>query len=94
MKILAVLLLSLFLTACQSIKPWPDFPPAEESLMKECKDLNRLSESESVSITQLMESVVNNYALYHQCANKVSNWQSWYTKQKQVYDDAKKKSNK
>jgi len=92
MKSITILILSFLITGCQTIKFWPDFPPAEESLMQQCKDLGQLPVEGTVTITQLMESVVNNYTLYYQCANKSESWQKWYEKQKKAYDEAKQKS--
>lgn len=92
MKSISILFLTVFLAGCQTVGPWPKFPEAEESLMKKCTELAQLPTDSTVTITQLMESVVNNYTLYHQCANKVTGWQTWYEEQKKAYEDAKSKS--
>lgn len=92
MKKLSLLFLTLLLAGCQTIKPWPDFPSAEESLMKPCADLTQLPTDVPVTISQLEASVVNNYTLRHLCANKVEGWQLWYKEQKRIYEDAKSKS--
>lgn len=92
MKKILFLSLTLLLAGCQSVKPWPDFPAAEESLMKPCQDLKQLPIEGTVTITQFHDSVVDNYTLRHLCANKVEGWQQWYEKQKKIYNDAKSKS--
>lgn len=80
------------LIGCKTVAPWPDFPPAEETLMKRCNDLLKLPDKDPLTISELQNSVVDNYTLYHQCANKVEGWQLWYESQRKIYEDAKKKS--
>lgn len=92
MKKIAFLSLTLLLAGCQSVKPWPDFPAAEESLMKPCQDLKQLPIGTTVTITQFHDSVVDNYTLRHLCANKVEGWQLWYKEQRRIYEESKKKS--
>jgi hypothetical protein len=86
MKYILIVLVSTMLTGCVLFAK-PKFPDAEESLMVSCKELTQLP-NDTVTISQLMSSVVNNYTLYHQCALKVAGWQEWYNKQKKNYDDA------
>lgn len=92
MKLILSLCLAVLLMGCETTGSWPKFPAAEESLMKKCSELGQLPMDSTVTITQLMESVVNNYTLHHQCANKVEGWQKWYEEQKKAYEDAKAKS--
>lgn len=92
MKKISLLAAILLLSGCASIKPWPDFPDPEESLMKPCVDLKQLPSDSTVTISQLEASVVGNYTLRHLCANKVEGWQLWYKEQRKIYDDAKAKS--
>lgn len=91
MKIIFLSLIIL-VTGCSTVKPWPEFPPLEESLMKPCPELIQLPVDVTITISQLTESVVNNYTLRHLCANKVEGWKQWYETQKKIYDEAKKKS--
>lgn len=81
------LLVSFLLSGCVTLSQKP-FPPAEVSLMEKCSELSKL-QGETVKISQLMESVVNNYVLYYQCANKVEGWQRWYEEQKKNYEGKK-----
>lgn len=86
MKLL-ILLISVLLSGCVTLGK-PNFPKPQESLMEKCQELTKLN-GEHVTISQLMESVVNNYVLYYQCANKVDGWQKWYVEQKKNYEDKK-----
>jgi hypothetical protein len=86
MKTLLVLTLSLFLTACQlmPVKPkWPDVP---EILKEPCPELNTV-ETDKLSV--LLDTVIDNYALYHECSAKQEAWSYWYDEQKRIYDDIK-----
>lgn len=85
MKYILVVIATFFLTGCVTMLGKPEFPPAEKSLMVECKELGKLT-TDPVTISQLMTSVVENYTLYYQCANKVKGWQEWYEKQKKNYN--------
>lgn len=85
MKYILIIFSVLTLTGC-ALFVKPKFPDAENSLMIPCKELSQLS-GDTVTISQLMTSVVDNYTLYHQCANKVAGWQEWYEKQKKNYEN-------
>lgn len=82
-----IIAFSFLLSGCVTLGQKP-FPPAEVSLMEKCAELTKLN-GETVTISQLMESVVNNYVLYYQCANKVEGWQKWYQEQKKNYESKK-----
>lgn len=87
MKHFTILLASSLLSGC-GLFVKPKFPDAEQSLMVQCKELSQLA-GDQVTISQLMTSVVDNYTLYHQCANKVAGWQEWYERQKKNYEESK-----
>ncbi len=88
MKYLA-LILAVTLAGCTTVTPVKrEFPQATKSLMESCPDLQKI-EGDKVAITELLKTVVNNYSLYYQCANKVDGWKEWYEEQKKIYDSVK-----
>jgi hypothetical protein len=91
MKKYTLILLALLLTGCQTVGSWPEFPKAESSLLKKCPELIKLDESQQVTITEMMNIVVKNYMLYHQCSGKVEDWQQWYEKQREAYESSRGK---
>jgi len=88
MKYFAVCL-TILLVGCSSVAPVKrEFPAATKTLMESCPDLQKI-EGDKVAITDLLKTVVNNYSLYYQCANKVDGWKEWYEEQKKIYDSVK-----
>lgn len=84
------LALAIFLTGCTTVAPVKqEFPQATKSLMESCPDLQKM-EGDKVAITDLLKTVVNNYSLYYQCANKVDGWKEWYDQQKKIFEEASK----
>jgi len=94
MKLLISLLMVLNLTSCGLFTKFlpvvPEFPAPVKELTEPCPDLKQI-EGDVVAITDLLKAVVNNYTLYYQCSLKNDGWNSWYAKQKQIYDEVKKK---
>lgn len=94
MKWTAILLSCSMLSGCaylQKLVPadkpkWPEVPP---ELMKRCEDLKTVI-GDKVTITDMLSTVVNNYTLHYQCANRVDGWQKWYEHQKSSYEMNKK----
>lgn len=84
-----ILVLAVVLAGCTTVTPVKrEFPQATKSLMESCPDLQKI-EGDKVAITELLKTVVNNYSLYYQCANKVDGWKEWYAEQKKIYDSVK-----
>lgn len=94
MKLIFALILSLSLSGCAMFEKLvpagkPKWPAAPEQLMKRCDDLKMII-GEKTDITQMLNTVVANYTLYYQCANRVDGWQKWYEHQKAIYEGKKK----
>lgn len=85
--ILAVIALAA-LTACTTATPvarkFPDLPPG---LKTSCEPLKDVPQTKKLS--EVLEVVTDNYALYHECEIKVETWVEWYTKQKEIFDSVK-----
>lgn len=89
--------LTLLLTGCETFKqPVPvsqKFPePYSIGVKKEqpkCPEL-QIQTGDSVPITELLKTVVNNYTLYYKCSDYVEGWNKWYKEQKQIYEKVSK----
>lgn len=87
MKYLLALLL-LALTGCSTVVPVvAKFPEAPKELTAPCSKLKPAAEKPELS--ELTKTIVNNYAEYHLCANRVDGWNEWYTEQKKLFEALK-----
>jgi hypothetical protein len=85
----AVLILTVFLTACSTPVPVKQkFPEVPQSLVEKCENLKKV-EGDRVAITEMLKVVVANYGMYYECAAKVDGWQDWYNEQKRIYNSVK-----
>ena len=87
MKIILVSLV-LLLTACQTVPVKVPFPPAEEVLMKEPKQLKpiKFEDRDQIALSELITTVAQNYSICHENAIKYKAWQAWYTYQKDLFE--------
>ena len=58
---------SLFGPRHAPVEP-PKWPTASPELVEKCKELQTLQETGSLSITDILKTVVQNYGFYHQCS--------------------------
>lgn len=81
-----VLALTVLLSACSTVAPVrQEFPVAPAALLERCPDLLTIDDGKN-SLRDMLKIVIQNYALYYQCAEKTHGWQDWYTEQKKIYD--------
>lgn len=84
MKTLA-LALTLALTGCTTTVPVKqEFPVAPAILLERCPDLLTIDDGKN-SLRDMLKIVIQNYALYYQCAEKTHGWQEWYQQQRKIY---------
>lgn len=85
-----LLLASLFVLAgCTTVVPVKqEFPVAPQILLERCPDLLTIDDGKT-SLRDMLKVVIQNYALYYQCAEKTHGWQDWYNEQKKIYDNVK-----
>lgn len=82
-KLLAVC--SVFLLAgCTTIPVERTFPDAPPELLDQCPDLSQVPETEQLSV--VLETINENYGLYHMCKNQNSKWIEWYRKQREIFN--------
>jgi hypothetical protein len=88
MKILSLLVVVL-ISGCSFLVPVKaNFPSAPDILKERCENLMTI-EGTGVSITDMLKTVVNNYALYYECSAKVDGWNEWYEEQKRIFESVK-----
>ena len=83
MKLLAIIL-CISLTACVSVPVEKKFPALPDTLKQPCSDLELVQPT--TKLTDVLTTVTNNYALYHECKAKVDLWQEWYNTQRKIYE--------
>ena len=84
-----VLVLTLICAGCSTPTTLkPKFPEAPPELMTSCQKLQTFDKPK-VLLSELMTKVTENYTTYYECAAKVEAWQSWYIKQKDIYETVK-----
>ena len=87
MKLLA-LIAALTLSACSTTVPVKQpFPVAPAALLERCPDLLVIDDGKN-SMRDMLKVVIQNYALYYQCAEKTHGWQDWYGQQKRIHESA------
>ena len=87
---LVVLLLAGLIAGCTTAVPVrQQFPDAVPELKQSCEDLMTIK-GDSVTITELLKTVVENYTRYYQCAARVEGWQEWYDAQRKIFEGANK----
>ena len=87
---LAILALSLSLTACGTLVPVSvKFPEAPgKQAMIACPSLQKLKDDARLS--DISRTVTINYSTYYECAVKLDTWIRWYTEQQTIFESAGK----
>ena len=81
-----LLSLALLLSACSTSVPVRQpFPVAPAALLERCPDLLTIDDGKN-SMRDMLKVVIQNYALYYQCAEKTHGWQDWYGQQKKIHE--------
>lgn len=77
----------IFLASCSTVVPVKqEFPVAPSILLEKCPDLMQVDDGKN-SLREMLKIVIQNYALYYQCAEKTHGWQDWYNEQRKIYDN-------
>lgn len=81
MKYLVLAAICSVLSGCGlTLASKPAFPTAPTSLLEPCDELEKIPETTELS--QLTDTVVDNYSKYHICSSKDAAWIDWYWEQK------------
>lgn len=89
MKTIAAVSLIVILTGCGSLPPVPvvpRFPEVPQVLMERCPQLKTI-DGDRDSLRDFLKTVIENYAMYYQCADKTHSWQDWYREVKKYYEE-------
>ncbi len=87
MKYLIILLSALALSGCLTTLPVnQQFPDVPKELLESCPEL-KLIEGGTTTLSKLLETVVQNYTLYHRCAANNEAWSEWYNKQREIFNN-------
>lgn len=84
-----ILLAAVCLTGCITVPVTQKFPDIPPELMESCKPL-AIIEGETTTLSKLMDTVAKNYNTRHECAALKDSWNTWYTEQKKIFDEANK----
>jgi len=86
---LAVIVLACCTGCTTAVPVTAKFPNApSESAMQSCPDLKKLNESTVLS--NIAETVADNYGTYYECSVKHDTWIDWYNTQKRIFENATK----
>jgi uncharacterized lipoprotein YmbA len=84
-----LLALTLTLAGCATTVPvtqkWPEAPGLQS--LQPCGELQPLPNNPTLS--QVAQTVNQNYTQYYQCVVKLEAWQSWYQQQQIIHKDLK-----
>ena len=84
-----LLIICLLLTGCSAGVPVKmSFPQAPDALMKPADPLVPLARDKK-KLSDLLTNTNENYGKYHELEEKYQAWQTWYTTQKQIFEDVK-----
>jgi hypothetical protein len=56
--------------------------------LKEGKGMQVIDDGKN-SMRDMLKVVIQNYALYYQCAEKTHGWQDWYGQQKKIHESVR-----
>jgi hypothetical protein len=80
----------LLLTGCAStsVPVVPPFPDVPDSLKQACPNLKTVDEN-TTKLSEMLETITNNYHRYYDCKSQVDDWIEWYNTQKSIYGKIK-----
>jgi hypothetical protein len=93
MKSLSLLLSLLLLSACSTVPVIIKWPDAPASLLEPPEKLQQLSKNH-IELTDIIENASENAGKYYALREKYLGWQEWYNKNKQIYEEVRKKYSK
>lgn len=83
------ILIALMLSGCTTVVPvTAKFPASPQSATSKCPALQVIKDDTKLS--ELTDTVTQNYTTYYECAVKVDTWIEWYNKQKEIFEGVAK----
>lgn len=80
------ILISLLLSGCSILTPATIKFPEKPKNVESCASLKTINDGAKLS--DLTKTVSENYASYHECNAKLSEWNEWYDKQRKIFEKA------
>ena len=82
----SLIALSFILVGCVSVPVERNWPSAPEALQTPVPKLKEVPPNSNAS--EVVGIVIDNYATYHEVANRLQGWQQWYIDQKKIFESA------
>jgi hypothetical protein len=79
---------------CEPMPVYQPFPAVSPMFMETGAPLKLIPIDGSATAADVFESVIDNYAIYHEQAAKLKGWQDWYAQQQAIYDKLNGSSSK
>jgi hypothetical protein len=87
-KMLCFVVAVVSLSGCTVVPVTGSFPTPPPSLLKECPDLKTVP-PDTTKLSDVLLTVTDNYAEYHECKIRVDSWILWWKKQQEIYNSIK-----
>ena len=87
--ICVIVVFLLVLTGCSTTVPVKrTFPAVPADLTVLCPEL-RTMPTDTTQLSVVVDTVIENYAHYHECSARVEMWNEWYRQQREIFDSVK-----
>jgi hypothetical protein len=77
--------MSLIGCATKTVPVTVKFPGVPEDLARSCPDLQTVDPN-TTKLSDVLNTVTDNYITYYECKSKVDDWIEWYATQKTIFD--------
>jgi len=86
-RLVISLLIAVSLVGCagKSVPVTVRFPGIPLDLAKTCPDLETV-DANTNKLSDVLNTVTDNYISYYECKAKVDDWMEWYRTQKTIFD--------
>jgi len=93
LRLTMIVVLAVFMLVCCSgcttaVPVTAKFPEVPDRLLVQCPQLRTLPDNTTLS--EMTETVNQNYATYYDCSSKLDGFIEWYQTQKPIFDNAGK----
>jgi hypothetical protein len=88
MKRIYLLCTVVLLSGCTVAPVSRQFPAPPQQLLEPCSDLKTVPPGTS-KLSEVLNTVSQNYGLYHECKARTASWIEWYNEQKDIFNNVK-----
>jgi hypothetical protein len=86
--LMLISIISLVGCASQPVPVVSPFPSIPDDLKIACPDLKTVDEK-TQKLSDIVDTVSDNYKTYYDCKARVDDWNEWYATQKNIHDKIK-----